>query len=200
MDDSCWPTTEDAAPSPAIQRGDRVRLREPYEPLLNYVADTVVNRMASLVVQRSQSNNDSYHTAYKDGHGARESLAVQNARSDTAYKDITQFTNGIVVAKLSRHSIETCTGGTHTVSDINQLTAGKGVVRTVGLHLFNPATGLMYLGRGDAGVSQPQCVEWHVGELRLLHRAGDDQNTTYDIPLWKVYERRYGLPDVFEHC
>ena len=86
------------------------------------------------------------------------------------------MTHGIVVEVLSRYQ------------GPRQIAKTGGPVRNVALHLFNPGTGLMYVGGHPTEVGKPEYVDHHVGELVLIHKHDESWSNEYEIDLAQQYE------------
>lgn len=97
-----------------------------------------------------------------------------------------QFTHGIVVEVISRIGIS------NFASAQTEIVGAWGnrdpPAERVSLHLFNPDTGLMYLGGHPSEPAKPEFVDHHICELILLHKATETWGRDVHIDVAEQYD------------
>jgi len=168
---------DDDIPFPLLEKGDFVRLKEPYKP-----TDMMLD--GPLQVSLARQVRDLARQHDEDGIASSPHPARAAYRSDT-FEHLFQFTHGTVTNIVSRFpamEYETIAGHVRQYDD-----TGGAPPRNVSLHLYNPETGLMYVGGHPSEPGKPEFVEHHIADLVLVHKHDQTWGNEYDLDIAEVY-------------
>jgi len=178
-------TTDDDGPFPAVEKGDYVRLKEPYHISPDFLHKGVRETMAALVSARYDSLDDDETNSRAPG--------LITASRDERYRDLFSLSHGTVVEVVSRYprrglpeSHPAASGG---------VSSAPGPARNVSLHLFNPATGVLYAGVHPTEPGKPEFIDHHVAELVLVQKHDETWGDSLDIDIGERYAE-FGIEDI----
>jgi len=178
-------TTDDDGPFPAVEKGDYVRLKEPYHVAPDMLHGGVRETVAALVSARYDSLDD-------DGTYSR-APALSAAARDERYRDLFSFSHGTVVEIVSRFPRQQLPEP--NPAGMSLPAAPVGPARNVSLHLFNPATGVLYAGGHPTEPGKPEFVDHHVAELVLVQKHDETWGDSLDIDIGERYAE-FGIEDI----
>lgn len=167
----------DDVPFPLVEKGDFVRLKEPYMPSDVSIEPNLKTTIGALARDRDHPDASTKRAA--------ERGTTHHLRHDETYSDLFEFTHGTVVEIVSRFPAREMQTRAALVQQYDD--HGGGPVRNVSLHLFNPDTGLMYVGGHPTESGKPEFVDHHVAELVLVHKHDESWGNEYDIDIAEVY-------------
>jgi len=175
----------DDIPFPLLEKGDFVRLKEPYKPVM--MGPAIERSAADLARERINPGADYFPWENV------EDAPVPWLKDQSHTEHLFEFTHGTVVQVVSRyprHQVSTTDAEIVHFED-----TGGGPPRNVSLHLFNPDTGLMYVGSHPSEPGKPEFVDNHVGGLVLVHKHNETWGNEYDIDIAEVYAG-WGIEDL----
>ncbi len=172
---------ETKPPVPVLETGDFVRLKQPYRPSDMMFDGPLGETFGKLL------DSDA------DGERREPTARARRAyRSDSS--SLFEFTHGVVVEELEHAS----RSPPEMPPDVRDGYAAAETLPTmrVSLHLFNPATGVMYVGGHPDQPGKPEYVDDHIANLALVHKARDTWGNEYDLDLAELYQLwGYQVPD-----
>lgn len=174
---------------PLLERGDFVRLKQPYEMTESTSKGVLKAALNGVVRARERSLRR---------NGASDlPKSVRGARNHAAFEDIFTFTHGTVVEVIDRYRWELATQKTNVQNEYDP--DANPPPKRVSLHLYNPATGIMYAGGHPIESGKPEFVDHHVGELILVHKATESWGNEYGIDIADALEEwEWTCPDLGE--
>jgi hypothetical protein len=178
-------TNDDDDSFPAVEKGDYVRLKEPYHVAPDMLHGGVRETVAALVSARYDSLDD-------DGTYSR-APALSAAARDKRYGDLFSFSHGTVVEVVSRYRPRGLPAAhpaaPHGLSNVDL------PARNVSLHLFNPATGVLYAGGHPTEPGKPEYVDHHVAELVLVQKHDETWGEPLEVDIGERYAE-FGIEDI----
>lgn len=183
------PTNPDDIPFPLLERGDVVRLKEPYElaPSRHLATGT-------------QATATSHAAASIDPDDLPDHLDIEHVLHSPQYEEIDSappvrtFTHGIVAEVATRYPARDFDLPDGLIVDYQN--TGGGPPRNVALFLFNPETGLIFLDRGAGETGRPTFVDFHVQRLILLQKHNEAYSHR-EIDIAAVYNL-WGITDIVD--
>ena len=183
------PTTTDDLPFPLLERGDVVRLKEPYELAPSRHLATGTEATAAALA-----------TASIDPDDLPDHLDIDHVLHSPQYEDldsappIRTFTHGIVAEVATRYPARDLDLPDGRIVDYQDV--GGGPPRNVALFLFNPETGLIFLDRGAGETGRPTFVDFHVQRLVLIQKHNEAYSHR-EIDIAAVYDL-WGITDIVD--
>lgn len=175
----------DDIPFPLLEKGDFVRLKEPYRPL----PESLNSQTAEAMVAAAAKEDPEILERMQEGRPT----SVFHLRDRTDVGHVTEFTHGTVVEIVSRYS-KTAESNRPDISVVDEYD-GTYCVRNVSLHLFNPENGLMYLGGHPTEPGKPEFVDHHVAEIILVHKHDQSWGNENEIDIAEKYGE-WGIEDI----
>jgi len=153
-------------PFPLLERGDVVRLKEPYKL-------SPSRRLSSATEETSAA----LATARIDPDDLPDHLDIEHVLHTPQYREVESappihsFTHGIVADIATRYPARDLKIPQGRV--VKYQNVGGGPPRNVSLYLYNPDTGLIFLDRGPGETGRPTFVDYHVQNLILIQKHNE---------------------------
>jgi hypothetical protein len=183
------PTIPDDIPFPLLERGDVVRLKEPYELAPSRYLATDTEATAAALAATSIDPDD-----------LPDHLDIEHVLHSPQYEEIDSappirtFTHGIVAEVATRYPARDYNLPDGRIVDYQSV--GGGPPRNVALFLFNPETGLIFLDRGAGETGRPTFVDFHVQCLILVQKHNEVYSHR-EIDIGAVYNL-WGITDIVD--
>lgn len=173
------------APHQILQRGDFVRLKEPYEPDPSHMADGLRNAIKGLAIRRA---NDLGDTSTMKRWDQRGKIVLSRMKREANYSDLFKFTHGTVAEVVSRYPArKTAFAGPEGAGQVVEYPDGDiGPPRNVSLHLYSQ-NGLFYGGGNPTEGIKPEFVDYHVADLLLVQKHDETWGGDKPIDLVNLY-------------
>lgn len=177
--------SDDDLPIPLLERGDVVKLREPYLPgVVGSLAESLAFTIKSLAWAKSEELRERF--PYEG------QIPITAIAGDDDLAKLLEFDHGIVAQVVSRYPARRDVLPEGRVVQYDDV--GGGPVRNVSLFLFNPDAGTLYLTRGPGDRGIPAFVDHHATDLTLIQK----HNETYGhrvVDIAGIYDD-WGVVDV----
>jgi len=181
------PSSPDDLPLPLLERGDVVRLKEPYTLAPSRRLSTAVEETGTALA-----------TASIDPDDLPDHLDIEHVLHSPQYEDIDSappihtFTHGIVAEVATRYPARDLDLPQGRIVEYQNV--GGGPPRNVSLFLFNPQTGLIFLDRGPGETGRPTFVDYHVQYLVLIQKHNEAYSHR-EIDIAAVHDL-WGITDI----
>lgn len=164
---------------PLLERGDFVRLKEPYLTHPDTMDVELKRTLMYLTYHRQGDIELSRH--FDTPEAVPLSLLAEREGGERFF----EFTHGVVAEIVSRFPVHNLSPWVTKELGLNSPTGGP--PRNVSLHLFN-SMGLMYVGGHPTEPIKPEFVDFHVSDLVLLHKHDERWGNDHQLDIKEQYE------------